>query len=89
VGQGVSPGSLSWENAAFVAAVSRFAGTATSLPGGLGAYEASMVALLVLVGVPPGAAAATTILFTLADRGVGGMLGIGPYFILQRSPALQ
>ena len=84
VAQGVHAGSLSWQGAAFVCAVSRFAGFMTTLPGGLGAYEASMVALLVAMGMNPALAAATTILFTVTDRGFGTFMGLVPYLVFQR-----
>jgi uncharacterized membrane protein YbhN (UPF0104 family) len=84
VAQGVHAGSLSWQGAAFVCAVSRFAGFMTTLPGGLGAYEASMVALLVAMGMHPALAVATTILFTVTDRGLGTFMGLVPYLLFQR-----
>jgi uncharacterized membrane protein YbhN (UPF0104 family) len=84
VAEGVHPGVLSWEDAAFVCAISHFAGAVTTLPGGIGGYEAVLIGLLVAVGVDPADAGAITILFTVADRGIGTLLGIGPYFIFQR-----
>lgn len=83
VAEGVHGGVLSWENAAFVCAISHVAGAVTTLPGGIGAYEASLLGLLVAVGVDAADAGAITILFTVADRGIGTLLGIGPYFIFQ------
>jgi uncharacterized membrane protein YbhN (UPF0104 family) len=56
----------------------------TTLPGGIGAYGAGLIGLLVAVGIDPADAGAITILFTVADRGVGTLLGIGPYFLFQR-----
>jgi len=84
VAEGVHPGVLSWWDAAFVCAISHLAGAITTLPGGLGAYEASLLGLLIVVGVDPVDAGAITILFTVADRGVGSLMGIGPYFLFER-----
>jgi uncharacterized membrane protein YbhN (UPF0104 family) len=84
VARGVHTGGLSWSDAAFVCAVSHLAGAATALPGGLGAYEASVIALLIAVGMHPVPAAATAILFSAADRGVAMLMGVIPYLVFQR-----
>jgi uncharacterized membrane protein YbhN (UPF0104 family) len=84
VAQGVHAGELSWQDAAFVCAVSHLAGAATALPGGLGAYEAGLVVLLIAVGMHPVPAAATAILFSAVDRGVAMLMGVIPYVVFQR-----
>jgi uncharacterized protein (TIRG00374 family) len=53
------------EFAVFVYAASILAGVITLLPGGLGGTEAVMIALLVGQGIPPGTAAAATMLIRL------------------------
>jgi uncharacterized protein (TIRG00374 family) len=84
IAEDVAPGSLSWTAAAFVCGVSHLASAVTAIPGGLGAYEAAVIGLLVSVGVAADSAAATAILFTLVDRGVTLLLGIAPYLIVER-----
>jgi uncharacterized protein (TIRG00374 family) len=58
----VAPGGIGWASAAFVLALSYVGGAISLIPGGLGANEASVVGLLVLVGVHPAAAAAIAVL---------------------------
>src|SRR6202022_5129960 len=63
----ISPGVLSWRTAAFVYAVSHVVGAISLIPGGLGAYEASTVGLLVASGVAGGISAAAALPHRAAD----------------------
>jgi uncharacterized protein (TIRG00374 family) len=84
VAQALAPGQLSWRDAAFVYAVSNLAGALSLIPGGIGAYEASVVGLLVGVGLNPGAAAAVALVQRVADKGLATLLGFSAYAIARR-----
>jgi uncharacterized protein (TIRG00374 family) len=73
--QALAPGSLSWSSAALVFAVSNVAGALSLIPGGIGAYEASVVGLLVGLGMQPGTAAAVAVIQRLADKGLATAIG--------------
>jgi glycosyltransferase 2 family protein len=75
VAQALAPGQLNWRDAAFVYAISNLAGALSLIPGGVGAYEASVVGLLVGVGVHPGTAAAVALVQRVADKGLATGLG--------------
>lgn len=81
--QAVSPVRISWGVAAFVYGAA-YLGGAVSSPGGLGGFEGSVVGLLSLYGVDPGAAAAAALLHRGADKGVITLTGIGTYIAVQR-----
>ena len=77
LGLGVAP---SWETAAiavFILAFSTVVGAVSTLPGGLGAAEASITAMLVLLlGLPVETAAAATLLIRFATLWFGVTLGL-------------
>lgn len=77
-------GALGWWEAAFVLAISYVGGAISLIPGGAGASEASMVGLLVLLHVDPGAAAAAALLQRLATTGLTTVLGWGAYAAVRR-----
>jgi uncharacterized protein (TIRG00374 family) len=85
VAKAVAPGALTWENAALVFAVSNVAGALSLIPGGIGAYEASVVGLLASFGINPGVAAAIAVLQRLADKGLATALGFAGYAVARRT----
>ena len=85
VAQAVAPGQLSWANAALVFAVSSVAGLLSLIPGGIGAYEGSIIGLLVSLGINPGVAAAIAVLQRLASQGVATGVGFLTYEIARRT----
>ena len=85
VAEALAPGRLSWVDAGFVYAVSNLAGALSLIPGGIGAYEASVVGLLVGVGLNPGAAAAVAIVQRVADKGLATALGFVTYAVARRT----
>ena len=84
VAEALAPGQLSVRDAAFVYAVSNLAGALSLIPGGIGAYEASVVGLLVGVGVPAGVAAAIAVVQRVVDKGLATALGFGAYAVARR-----
>jgi uncharacterized protein (TIRG00374 family) len=74
--EGVDPGVISWTDAALVYAVSHLAGALSAIPGGIGAYEASVVGLLVAAGVPGPTATAAALLHRAADKGLNTIVGV-------------
>lgn len=85
VAQAVAPGQLSWVNAALVFAVSSVAGLLSLIPGGIGAYEGSIIGLLVSFGINPGVAAAIAVLQRLASQGVATGVGFLMYEVARRT----
>ena len=84
VAQSLAPGVLSWKSAALVFAVSNVAGALSLIPGGIGAYEASVVGLLVGLGLNPGTAAAVALLQRLTDKGLATAIGFAGYGLTRR-----
>jgi uncharacterized protein (TIRG00374 family) len=84
VAEALAPGQLSWRDAGFVYAVSNLAGALSLIPGGIGAYEASVVGLLVGIGMNPGVAAAVAIVQRVADKGLATALGFVAYSAARR-----
>jgi uncharacterized protein (TIRG00374 family) len=77
LGLGIPPSASVLTDAIFVLAVSTLVGSASTLPGGLGAAEASITALLLLtVTSDHAAAAAATLLIRLATLWFGVTLGL-------------
>lgn len=75
--RGLHVDSLGWWDAALVLGVSFVGGALSLLPGGIGANEAGVTALLVVLGVNPAAAAATALiqrLWLVAVPTVGGTI---------------
>ena len=52
--QGLEPGRIGWWQAAFVLALATIGGAVSLIPGGVGANEASVAALLIFLGVSAG-----------------------------------
>jgi len=77
-------GNLSWPVTSFVLAASYVAGAVSLIPGGIGASEASVVGLLVLVGVDPAAATAAALMQRIADKGFATLMGFIAYAIARR-----
>ncbi|HEV7467843.1 MAG TPA: lysylphosphatidylglycerol synthase transmembrane domain-containing protein, partial [Candidatus Dormibacteraeota bacterium] len=75
------PGFLSWQDAAFVYAVSHVVGAITLSPGGLGGFEASVAGLLIAVGADPGTAAAAALVQRAADKGLATLAGLIAFMI--------
>jgi uncharacterized protein (TIRG00374 family) len=75
---------LSWWDVALVLAVSSIGGALSLLPGGVGANEASVVAVLVIFGVNPAAAAAVALIQRLSLTLVPAAGGATAYLILRR-----
>jgi uncharacterized protein (TIRG00374 family) len=77
LGLGLTPG---WDLAGlavFILSFSTLVGAVSSLPGGLGAAEASIAGMLaLLVGVPAETAAAATLLIRFATLWLGVSLGL-------------
>jgi len=67
---------LSLATALFIYAFSMLIGAASMLPGGLGGAELTMVALLVLNGMPSGTAVAATVLIRLTTLWFAVLLGV-------------
>jgi glycosyltransferase 2 family protein len=83
--QGVAPGAISWTDAALIYAVSHLAGALSAIPGGIGAYEASVVGLLVNAGVGASVATAAALLHRAADKGLNTILGVATLAAARRS----
>ncbi|TMD98281.1 MAG: flippase-like domain-containing protein [Chloroflexi bacterium] len=80
----LKPGFVSWQDAAFVYAVSHVVGAISLSPGGLGGFEASAAGLLILVGLGPGTAAAAALVQRGADKGVATIAGLGAFMVARR-----
>ncbi len=89
VADALDPNALSWKGAALVFAVSNVAGALSLIPGGIGAYEASVVGLLVGLGVNPGTAAAIALVQRLADKGLATALGFAGFAVARRRLGLS
>ncbi len=77
-GLGFSATMETLSNAVFVLAFSTVVGAVSALPGGLGALEASIAGMLVLVAAAePSAASAATVIIRLATLWFGVALGLG------------
>jgi glycosyltransferase 2 family protein len=82
--RGLQPGALDWWQAAFALALSSIGGAVSLLPGGVGANEASVAGLLIVLGVPGGAAGAAALLQRLLMTGVALGLGLCAYLVVRR-----
>jgi uncharacterized protein (TIRG00374 family) len=80
---GVWPG-VDWWSAAFVFSLSYVGGAISLLPGGVGANEAGMVGLLVVVGVEPGAAAAIAVLMRFVSSVLAVVVAFAAYAAARR-----
>jgi uncharacterized membrane protein YbhN (UPF0104 family) len=82
--QGLDPGAIGWWKAAFVVAVAYVGGAVSFLPGGTGANDASVVGLLVLLGLDPGTAGAAALLQRVLFTGLATGLGLTAYLVARR-----
>jgi len=81
-GLGVPPGWETLSIAIFVLSFSTIVGAVSTLPGGLGAAEASIAGMLrLLLRVPAGTAAAATLLIRFATLWFGVALGLGVWTV--------
>jgi uncharacterized protein (TIRG00374 family) len=78
------PGRLSWPDAALVYAVTQGASWIGMSPGGLGIFELSTAGFLVVFGIQYGDAAAAALIFRLADKGLGMLIGLSTLPIVHR-----
>ena len=81
---GLAPGHIGWWQAAFVLALSTVGGAVSLIPGGIGASEASVAALLVFLGVDYGAAGAAAVIQRTLSTGLSLALGAGAYAAIHR-----
>ena len=79
---------LGWWDVALVLAASFVGGALSLLPGGIGANEASVVGVLVVLGVNPAAAAAAAIVQRLTLTLVPAAGGAIAYLVLRRRQTL-
>ena len=82
--QGLDPGRIGWWQAAFVLALSTVGGAVSLIPGGIGASEASVAALLVFLGVDYGSAGAAAVIQRTLSTGLSLALGAGAYAAIHK-----
>jgi uncharacterized membrane protein YbhN (UPF0104 family) len=82
--QSVAPGRLDWWQAAFALALSSIGGAVSLLPGGVGANEAGVAGLLIVLGVREGPAGAAALLQRFLMTGMALILGLGAYLLVRR-----
>jgi uncharacterized membrane protein YbhN (UPF0104 family) len=82
--EGVAPGRIGWWQAAFVLALSAIGGAVSLIPGGVGANEASVAALLIFLGVGYGAAGAAAVIQRALVTGLSLILGLSAYTLINR-----
>jgi uncharacterized protein (TIRG00374 family) len=75
--------------ATFIYGFSTIAGSITMLPGGLGATDASITGLLVLLSIPKNISAASTILIRAATLWFAVVVGIAAILVYQRTAHRQ
>jgi uncharacterized membrane protein YbhN (UPF0104 family) len=82
--QGLDPGAVGWWQTAFVLSVAYIGGAISFLPGGTGANDASIVGLLILLGLDPGTAGAAALLQRVVFTGLATGLGLTAYLVARR-----
>ncbi len=82
--EGLEPGRIGWWQAAFVLALSAIGGAVSLIPGGVGANEASVAALLIFLGFDYGAAGAAAIIQRGLVTGLSLVLGFTAYATINR-----
>jgi uncharacterized protein (TIRG00374 family) len=82
--QGLEPGRIGWWQAAFVLALSTIGGAVSLIPGGVGANEASVAALLIFLGVSSGSAGAAAIIQRGLMTGLSLVLGFSAYALINK-----
>jgi glycosyltransferase 2 family protein len=73
-----------WWQAAFVLALGTIGGAVSLLPGGVGANEATIAGMLVLLGVAHGVAGAAAIIQRVLVTGLSLGLGLGAYALIHK-----
>jgi uncharacterized membrane protein YbhN (UPF0104 family) len=81
---GLEPGRVGWWQTAFVLALSTVGGAVSLIPGGIGANEASVAALLIFLGFDYGAAGAAAIIQRTIVTGLSLALGAGAYAVIHQ-----
>jgi len=87
--QAVAPGAIGWRECAFVYTVSHMAGAASLIPGGVGAFDVSVIALLSAMGISPGEASAVAIIAHAADKAVSTAVGATTFALARRALNLR
>jgi glycosyltransferase 2 family protein len=82
--QGLEPGRIGWWQAAFVLALATVGGAVSLIPGGVGANEASVAALLIFLGFDAGSAGAAAIIQRGLMTGLSLILGFGAYALINK-----
>ncbi len=82
--QGLDPGRIGWWQAAFVLALGTIGGAVSLIPGGVGANEASVAALLIFLGVDAGSAGAAAIIQRGLLTGLSLILGFAAYLAINK-----
>jgi uncharacterized protein (TIRG00374 family) len=81
---GLEPGRIGWWQAAFVLTLSTLGGAVSLIPGGVGANEATVAALLIFLGFDYGAAGAAAIIQRSLLTGLSLLLGVSTYAAIHR-----
>jgi uncharacterized protein (TIRG00374 family) len=82
--EGLAPGKIGWWQAAFVLALATIGGAISLIPGGVGANEASVAALLIFLGVDAGSAGAAAIIQRGLLTGLSVILGFTSYAFINK-----
>jgi uncharacterized membrane protein YbhN (UPF0104 family) len=82
--EGLEPGHIGWWQAAFVLTLATLGGAVSLLPGGVGANEATVAALLIFLGVDYGVAGAAAIIQRGLLTGLSLLLGASAYAAIHR-----
>lgn len=77
--EGLAPGAVSWQQAAFVYGAAHVVAGVSLVPGGLGVYEVGGAGLLTVLGVEAGSATAAVLLGRAAQQGIGTTTGAVMY----------
>ncbi|HVC42097.1 MAG TPA: lysylphosphatidylglycerol synthase transmembrane domain-containing protein [Candidatus Saccharimonadales bacterium] len=80
--EGLEPGRIGWWQAAFVLALATIGGAVSLIPGGVGANEASVAALLIFLGFDSGSAGAAAIIQRGLMTGLSVVLGFAAYALI-------
>ncbi|MHB8536543.1 MAG: lysylphosphatidylglycerol synthase transmembrane domain-containing protein [Candidatus Dormibacteria bacterium] len=80
--EGLEPGRIGWWQAAFVLALATIGGAVSLIPGGVGANEASVAALLIFLGFDSGSAGAAAIIQRGLMTGLSVVLGFAAYAMI-------
>jgi glycosyltransferase 2 family protein len=82
--EGLEPGRVGWWQAAFVLALATVGGAVSLIPGGVGANEASVAALLIFLGFEPGSAGAAAVIQRGLMTGLSLILGFAAYAMINK-----